>query len=516
MNTSEYMLNQHYGCSNMSTSCSDFEFAAIQWGSSNITLNLPASIQSTFPVNSTTSVATIYPYLFSAPFEYYAIAKYLSPNYPHLTVQPLNYSTILPYLTSISLFSAPIVQSAIVLNYAQDFTNFTKNFGEMDPLVLLSYFRFLIIEHAFNGITQSRSGQELLYGYTDPLVDKIGKMYVPDGGNPSVNPVIALGGQNSTAEDARKYYAVTVYTGADDPNKVKVYKSTANKTFINYNCTYFDGMEVKQEWKSAWKKEVPIAGTDSTLNPGNITDGKNLTFFVSDVFFVSSRTLSDLENRTKTIYGLKTYQLSIEPEMMANKTNNPLNDQYYLEKYNMALNLTKAKNMPAFVTKQYFLDADQEMIDAVELYADENMTQKISPNKSLDVAMYLEPTTGASLAADQRLQINVLFEPDELFPNVKTSFVPVMYFYRGFQFSEETVDKLFGKLKIGFAVRDSIFVSLLITSILMNILTLFCARVWRKNVAEEKVAEYVGSDDPGALLIGNKRSAKNDESVTMI
>lgn len=512
LNETQSMLHDHYGCSNISNSCSDFEFAAMQWGSSAITQSLPPRIRSQFPVNASDSVASLYPDMFKKPFEFYSVVSYLSPNYPDFPLQGLSKNDTLNYLSSLTLFSPSMVQKAFLLNMTQDIANFSKIFGFTNPIPLLSYIRYMVIEHAFNGISQQRSGYELLYGYKDNLLDKIATSSPLDSGNPAINSIISVGGQNSSEEEARKYFQVTLYTGGDDPEKVKVYKECQHLPYITYNHTYFDGMDVKQDWVSPWKDNIPLAGTDSSLNQPNLRTGQNFTLFVSDMYFVGANIVSP--NLTeRDIHGIKTKKMTIENVTLANKTNNPVNARYFSDKYNTVLNLTKARMLPAFLTKQYLLDADWSMIEAVEMYSDENMTKRIWPDREYDLAIYVEPTTGASLRADQRLQLNLLFEPDELFPNVKTSFVPMLYFYRGYEFSENTVSAVFGPLKTGFAVRNSIFFVLLGVSLLCIALTVWCACLWKKSKLSIS-DDYIETGDPEALLITNKR--KNDDSVHAI
>ena len=86
------------------------------------------------------------------------------------------------------------------------------------------------------------------------------------GGNPSVNPVVALC-PNFTypvphgSEDYR-----TMYTGEGDVNRVRYYRRILGHENITFNNTDFNGNESYSELIDAWKEPVQIVGTDAFLN----------------------------------------------------------------------------------------------------------------------------------------------------------------------------------------------------------------------------------------------------------
>ena len=495
--SSQAGLNQHYGCTSSSSTCSDFEFAAKQWGASNITMHLPPRLQPQFPQSPSLSVSTLYPELYRVPFEYLPVLKYLSPNYPEMTITGLNYTQTLNYLNFSSLFSATMISKAFLLNKTNDLDSFQRIYGFSNPIPLLSYFRYLVIENFFDGLSIQRTGSELLMGYRDRVIDKISKSDILNGGNPSVNPVVSYSTQNSTVEDARKYL-MTVYTGGDNSSKVKVFKEIQRSSIITCPYTYFDGLEVRQENRNPWREEVSLAGNGLSISKPNQKDGENVTFFVPDMYFSSQLTLSNFTKQK--INGVEAHKITLPNSTLANKTNNPNNAKYYSERWNSALNLTKVRNVPVFLTKQYFLDADWEIVTAAELYKDEGQTQRIWPKREFDLTFYIEPTTGSPLKADQRMQMNVYFEADELFPNMRPTFVPLMYFYRGMELPANTTDTLFRPLKLGFAVRDYgvyIFLALGVVFLLIG------ARCYAITQRAKKVVGDLEEPDHERALIAN-------------
>eukprot|EP00331_Platyophrya_macrostoma_P009095 CAMPEP_0176424132 /NCGR_PEP_ID=MMETSP0127-20121128/10671_1 /TAXON_ID=938130 /ORGANISM="Platyophrya macrostoma, Strain WH" /LENGTH=584 /DNA_ID=CAMNT_0017805163 /DNA_START=509 /DNA_END=2259 /DNA_ORIENTATION=- len=210
----QLMLNQFYNCSNISQSCSDFEFAAKQWGSSSITSTLPPILSTQFSKSSSLTVADFYPTTFPKAFEYLPALNYLKPNFPDENITALNYTRTLQLLNFLSLYSATILQRAFVFSQNGMLQNFTELTNFTNPVPILTYFRYLSIEFALQGLSQTRTGNELLWGYRDPLLIQLQNTSVLAGGDPSTQPDLALAGQNSSLEDAQKYFQQTVYTGA--------------------------------------------------------------------------------------------------------------------------------------------------------------------------------------------------------------------------------------------------------------------------------------------------------------
>jgi len=472
--TNQQLFGSWYNCSNLSSYCSDYDFAVLQWGSSAITSNLPPILQNAFPVKSSLTVADFYPSLFPKAFEYLPVMKFLSPNFPDEPLVGLNASRSVQLLNFLSFYSATVIQRGFLYNLTGNLANFTQLFGFTNPAPVLWYFRYLVLEFAMQGPVQTRSGHELLYGYTDPLLAQAQATSVLAGGDPSTNPIISLGGQNSSEQDARTYWQQMVKTGADNTSNVKTLVQIQNLTFINYNCSYFNGLEVVHDFVTPWAENVPVSGTDATLNPQGLKANDSISVYVPDMFLAGS---SSFSNETLDYQGLTTWKYKIGNKTIANKTNNPDNAKFYFDRWNGAVNISKVQRAPIFFTKQYFLDADWELVEAVEMYNDTAMTQRIWPSNDYDLAIYIEPNSGVSLKADQRLQLNIYFEPDELFPNIKPAMLPILYVYRGFAFSEQTINDLFESLKIGLFLKNYgiwIFLGVGIFMILMSLLCLFC------------------------------------------
>lgn len=74
------------------------------------------------------------------------------------------------------------------------------------------------------------------------------------GGDPSINIVVALNEPNSTEEEA-KGYPQSMYTGKNDPNLTRYYKTINGEWYINYNYSYWDGDNVIKDIKSPWRTE---------------------------------------------------------------------------------------------------------------------------------------------------------------------------------------------------------------------------------------------------------------------
>jgi len=59
-----------------------------------------------------------------------------------------------------------------------------------------------------------------------------------------------------------------------------------------------------------------------------------------------------------TYNGVDSFRYSLSQDFMKNKTENPDNAKYYMDRWNGLLNITSVKLAPLFVSKMYFLDAD--------------------------------------------------------------------------------------------------------------------------------------------------------------
>lgn len=485
-------LNQFYNCSNMTNSCSDFEFAAKQWGSSSITLSLPPILMNQFPVNSSDTVSDFYPTVFPKRFEYVSALNYLKPNFKDENITALSYNRTLKMLNFLSMYSATILQRAFIFSKNGDLDSFAKLLNISNPVPILTYFRYLTIEFAFQGLAQTRTANALLWGYRDPFLAQVANTSVLAGGDPSTQPDLSLAGQNSTLEDAQKYFQQTVFTGADDPAKVKVFTELQGLPYINFNNTYFDGLEVKQNFTTPWTENITLYGTDASMNPQNLTENSTISVYVNDMFFAGSTTCS---GETLDIQGLKTFKFAINNHTIAKKSVNPDNAKYYFDRYDGVINITSTKRAPLFFTKQYFLDADWDLVTAVELYNDTAMSQRIWPSRDKDLAIYVEPTTGAALRADQRLQLNMFFDQDELFPNIKPSMLPLFYIFRGYEFSEKAVNDLFLPLKIGLYLMNHGIWIFCVMGVIILLLAVCCGFACRARGKEPEKAWYAASHD---------------------
>lgn len=112
--------------------------------------------------------------------------------------------------------------------------------------LLKGYVKWVAIEVGFGGLTQKRRVKQLLFGYEDQYLKKIKAKTPINGGDPSIDIVVALNGLNQTQADAVKNPR-SMYTGYSDPMMTRVYTSNSHYPYITYNHTYFDGYDIKSE-----------------------------------------------------------------------------------------------------------------------------------------------------------------------------------------------------------------------------------------------------------------------------
>lgn len=136
-----------------------------------------------------------------------------------------------------------------------------------------------------------------------------------------------------------------------------------------------------------------VQGSDCTLFGRPVTSPK-AAVFISDVF----RSAYAQQVSIESWYGIPVHRFGIQYKDMLNASVNPENAQYYSLGPSGLLNLTKADNLPVFVSFPHFYMADSRLVEAVE---------GLSPRKEIhETVVDVEPNTGALVRAKKRLQVN--------------------------------------------------------------------------------------------------------------
>jgi hypothetical protein len=274
----------------------------------------------------------------------------------------------------------------------------------------------------------TRSVSDLVFGpYFDPMLYWLNQTLVAYH-LPGISPYAPGLNQNETELPPDVGFD-TIYTGSGD-NMHNI------RSYLQYHGSYVAaGPAGPSPWGTEFGPQANLVfGTDGSQFARNPPAGGNLTVYVSEVF--RKVLLGNLDGETVDQSGITCQRYRIHPSQLLNATLNPFNADYYLNKWNGALNMSATfQGIPIFVTKPHMLDAEPAISSSVN---------GLSPNRDLhDTVIDVEPTSGAVLHAAKRLEINVQIGPVDWnvvspgicfsygcptwFANMSSSFLPVMW-----------------------------------------------------------------------------------------
>ena len=433
---SQSYLKLNYNCSvafKSSGRCSAHEIAVLQWSSSVITQNIPPLLQGDF--KTALSFSDWYPELFPKPFEYYAVLNKLSKKFNASDIQPMDYGTANKLLTFDVLFSQTQIQNAILFFENQSWDDFATAFFNVTPYPLVTYIRYIMIEVAMGGLAQTRTVNDLLWGYNDPFLLQIKNANPILAGDPSLNPFVNLAGQNSSADGASAY-PVSMYTGTNDSTLTRKIITYFNESIITFPDAYFDGSDVIPVNTNPWRENISFVGTDGAVNHPGLSTSDVVDLYISDINFQTQLSYSQV---TDVKNGLDTYRYTLVPKALSNSSNNPDNDKWFFDKWDGVINISKIHKAPLFVCKGHFYGADQTLFNAVEMYSDENKTKNISPSADDELYIDIEPYSGVAIGVSANLQVNYEFTQDDLFTNPNYALLPIVITSRTMSFSDSQV-----------------------------------------------------------------------------
>ncbi|KAJ8007116.1 hypothetical protein DPEC_G00114220 [Dallia pectoralis] len=226
---------------------------------------------------------------------------------------------------------------------------------------------------------QRRTVGELLWGYQDPILKSTLGFFYP---------------YNGTFDGPYR-----VFTGKDDIAKVAKIDTWQGETKVSFwNSTYCN----------------MINGSDATSFPPFVDMEKPLYFFVSDI----ARSVSAEYVGSLDLKGIEVYRFKLPSLTLASPVENPDNmcycsDPVVTRNCTMAgvLDLGPYRGVPVFISLPHFLHGSAYLAEAIE---------GLGPTEEhhftyLDV----EPTTGFTLRAAKRLQINMLYGPSSVITVLK-------------------------------------------------------------------------------------------------
>ncbi|NXU13155.1 CD36 protein, partial [Pardalotus punctatus] len=235
------------------------------------------------------------------------------------------------------------------------------------------------IKSSNSAIVQNRTVKEILWGYTDPFLDR-----VPIA---TVNPVVGVFYPYNGTRDG----PYNVYTGTEDITKTAIIESYKNKRTLSY-----------------WEGHCDMVnGTDGASFPPFVQKNQVLRFFSSDI----CRSIYGVFHSKQVVKGITLYRFIVPREAFASPTEVADNycfctDPVISENCTLAglldISACKAKR-PVYISLPHFLHASESILNKVE---------GLSPNeKEHETYLDIEPVTGFTLRFAKRLQVNLLVQP---------------------------------------------------------------------------------------------------------
>ncbi|KFU99392.1 Platelet glycoprotein 4 [Tauraco erythrolophus] len=234
------------------------------------------------------------------------------------------------------------------------------------------------IKSSKSSMLQNRTVKEILWGYKDPVLNKIPF---------PLDPVLGVFyPYNGTLDGLYK-----VYTGKEDIKKTAIIESYKNKRNLSY-----------------WEGHCDMVnGTDGASFPPFVKKDQILRFFSSDI----CRSIYGVFHSKQIVKGIELYRFTVPREAFASPAEVEDNycfctDKVISENCTLAgvLDISACKaGRPVFISLPHFLHASDSILHNVE---------GLSPNEEEhETFLDVEPITGFTLQFAKRLQVNLLVKP---------------------------------------------------------------------------------------------------------
>ncbi|XP_035536044.1 platelet glycoprotein 4 [Morone saxatilis] len=305
-----------------------------------------------------------------------------------------------------------------------------------------------LITSSNSSLYQRRTVNELLWGYTDPMLKTLVGLFAP---------------YNGTYDG---YY--NVYTGKDDISKVgQIDMWRGQRTLRFWNDTYCD----------------MINGTDASSFAPFMDKKKPIYFFSSDI----CRSVSASFVESKDLKGIEVYRYALQPNTLASPTVNPDN-QCFCRNMDVTKNCTLAgvldigscqDGRPIYISLPHFLHGSPYLRKAV---------LGLNPSEEHHATFLdVEPTTGFTLRFAKRIQVNMMYGPSNVITVLKKvkdyTIFPLAWLNETASLDDETADLFKKELISRIQMLDMIQKALLGIGVAIFVLCLtsYCVVVRRSN-----------------------------------
>ncbi|XP_063745278.1 lysosome membrane protein 2-like isoform X2 [Eleginops maclovinus] len=248
------------------------------------------------------------------------------------------------------------------------------------------------------GLFTTRTVDELLWGYEDPLLVRIASM------KPNVEKIFGLMYKKNGSNDGEFVY----HTGEQnymDYGHVETWKDQRQLTFWNSN------------------QSNSINGSDGSAFHPLLDKNERIYIFTPDL----CRSIHMEFEKDVEVKGIPAYRFTPPRSVLASKKENPANEGFCVSpKECLGTGLLKVspcrKGAPVVASFPHFYLGDEKYVAAIE---------GMSPQREHhQTYLDLNPTTGVIVRANKRAQINILFNKIPGFPKTKAlneTIFPVMF-----------------------------------------------------------------------------------------
>jgi CD36 family len=443
-------LMTFYNCQNAGKRCSSQMLAAKQWGQSYVSLNLPG-IFSQINIQNSTTLFNI-PWLglgFNIPVEYSNYAYQRNSG-------PLLLNQTLFLLSSSGLLTSSIFQQYFIYLYELNYTAITQQFKIQDADLMGNYLRYIINGYYFNGMICTKTVDEILFTGVDPILALQQQANPLLGGNPSIDPAGIRLAQNQTREQWEYVpvsYKSVMHNGKQDIKQVRGYEKYLGADYANVLVKEYVGQGPEGpiiEWVNLnpWAEEADLSGIgDGWFFYPNLQKSDGLSFYLDTAAYI----VNVQYQKSVTNSGFDCYRYAMFPSFLYNATQDPAVAKFYQFAPQGLINQTSVLQMPLFLSKPYFLDADPVL---TQLVSYTNPQYNVPAN--YDSYFDSEYHSGIPMYLANQIQFNAELKSDALFPllgldnlnkfGYKT-YMPVLFDQRTSLISQHCIDEYLQPIK---------------------------------------------------------------------
>ncbi|XP_041666404.1 lysosome membrane protein 2-like isoform X2 [Cheilinus undulatus] len=318
-----------------------------------------------------------------------------------------------------------------------------------------------------SGLFTTRSVDELLWGYEDPLLARVAPT------NPEVEKIFGLMYKKNNSNNGEFVY----HTGQQnymDYGRVETWKGESKLSF----------------WTS--DQSNTINGSDGSAFHPLLKKDERIYVFSPDL----CRSIYMEFEKDVEVKGIPAYRFTPPPSVLASKEENPANEGFCISpKECLGTGLLKVspcrKGAPVVTSFPHFHLADSKYVSAIE---------GMSPQREHhQTFLDLNPTTGVIVRASKRAQVNILMERISGFPKTRTlneTVFPVMFLNESVTIDDVSAARLQKLLLISTLVSNFPLIIVGLGAIMLAVFIILLYRAHKhKTTAEEDTSYYPVSDN---------------------